>query len=122
MAVIRRGASHAVDFLVLQLLAHVFVFFWRFALRALDRLCAAFEHLQIHVAQRDIFSLVFKGEDIFDVRTALTVKTDCANADAAIGAKHLAGSHRAPDQHGGGGLTEKLSSSQVHGVMWVTCS
>src|SRR5207248_5789525 len=102
--------------------SHVFVFFWRFALRALDHLRAAFEHLRIHVTQRDIFGLVFQREDIFDVRTALAVKTDRANANAAVRAKHLAGSHRAPNEHGGSGLAEKLSSSQFHGVMWVACS
>jgi len=56
------------------------------------------------------------------VRTALTMKTDRTNADPAIGAKHLAGSHRAPNEHGRRCLTEKLSSSDLHDVMWVTSS
>src|SRR6266404_1697346 len=122
MPVIGRGDGDGIDFLILKRLANVFIFLWRFALGTFNHLCAVLEHVGIHVTKRDIFGIVFRAEDILDMRATLAMKSDRANADAVIGSEHLAGSHGPADQHCRGGLPEKLSSSKLHVVMSGTCS
>src|ERR1044071_2923319 len=110
MPMIRSGNRHGIDFLVLESFPNIFEFLWRLALRAFNCFCASFQNLGIDVTQGDVLGVVLQGENILDVRTALAMKSDCANADAIIGSKHLAGRHRAADDHSGCGPANKLPS------------
>ena len=112
--VVRCGDGNRVNLLVLQGLADVLVESGRFALGGLDIFSAAFEHLRIHVAQRDVLGFILHSEDILDVASALAVEADGAHADAIVCAEHFAGGHRARHDHGGGCLSDKLSASELH--------
>ena len=107
---VRRRDGHRVDALVGERLANIAIQFGPLALGFFDDLRAALEDIGVDVAKRDVFGFILHFEDVLDVRAALAVEADRANADSAI---HVARGGRTGGSRGnyGGGTGRQKGSS-----------